>query len=143
MLYNPDWDLTPAQRRCRDFIALLRNPGQWPVGFKWDYGYYNSCGIGLLFSSGALSSTIPMNIWYQVHRGSQLQDADYLMLQAEVDRLWNQKEGLISSHLGIDPKQAEMIFLYAQLFLDIGRKDVRPEHLATALAQTLPIREFA
>lgn len=38
---------TPEMRRSC-FISLLRDPTQWPEGFKWDFSRCNSCGMGLL-----------------------------------------------------------------------------------------------
>lgn len=39
---------TPEQLQARQVLVnLLRSPGEWPPGFRWDFHHTNTCAIGL------------------------------------------------------------------------------------------------
>jgi hypothetical protein len=110
------FDFLPAETRTLTLAELsrvLRNPQEWPKGFKWNYGSCRQCGMGLAFR--LLKKKLPL--------GMDLRDIGSLVM---------------SRRLGIPYEAAKGIFFdvgKADKFGErtIERTDITPIHVADAI----------
>lgn len=100
------------------FVALLRDPKQWPATFEWDYGACSSCAIGLL-------------------AGTLLPGAESLTLALKLR--WCEPNSLFD-FLGLDYETAWPIFIDAHK--ELGRRN-RIEVSAADVANLLEAAPFS